>query len=144
MGVVHIGGAYRSGGKCMDFEAIMLFTQQVFHLQSYIILFDMWDCYYFKLILSLWCCKSVACKKTCNVQEEITFPRKLIFVFIPCFVGATLPKKFQKLRKKDIKETGKLDHRPLFNDLYYETILVWGLVSIWSANATYVPKHHVS
>ena len=55
-GVVHIGGAYRNGGKCVDFEAIMLFTQQVSHLQSYTIPFDMWDYYYFKLILS----KSVA------------------------------------------------------------------------------------
>ena len=82
------------------------------------------ETYYFKLILSLWYCKSVADKKTCNLHEEITIPHKFIFVFIPCFVGATLPKKFQKLRKKDIKETGKLDHRPLFNDLYYETILV--------------------
>ena len=55
-GLVHIGGAFRNGGKCVDFEAIMLFTQQVSHLQSYAIPFDMWDYYYFKLILS----KSVA------------------------------------------------------------------------------------
>ena len=34
----------------------------------------------------------------------------------------------------------KLDHRPLFSYiyiLYYETILVWGLFSIWITNATY-------
>ena len=29
----------------------------------------------------------------------------------------------------------KLDHRSLFNLTYYETILVWGLVSIWLINA---------
>ena len=31
----------------------------------------------------------------------------------------------------------KLDHRPLFNDIYYETILVWGFVSVLLANATH-------
>ena len=29
----------------------------------------------------------------------------------------------------------KLDHKLLFNDIYYKTILVWGLVSIWLTNA---------
>ena len=28
----------------------------------------------------------------------------------------------------------KFNHRPLFNYIYYETILVWGLVSIWLTN----------
>ena len=31
----------------------------------------------------------------------------------------------------------KLDHRPLFNGIYYETIPVWGLVSLWLTNATH-------
>ena len=30
----------------------------------------------------------------------------------------------------------KLDHRPLFSYLYYKTILVWGLFSIWITNAS--------
>lgn len=98
-GVVHIGVAYRSRGKCMDFEAIMLFTRQVFHWQSYTILL-ICETYYFKLILSLWYCKSVADKKTCNLHEEITFPHKLIFVFILCFVGGNITKKIWEKRYK--------------------------------------------
>ena len=31
----------------------------------------------------------------------------------------------------------KLDHRPLFNDIYYETILVWGFVSVLLTNTTH-------
>ena len=38
----------------------------------------------------------------------------------------------------------KLDHRPLFNHIYYETILVWGLVSIWLTTPhTAYSIHHV-
>ena len=33
----------------------------------------------------------------------------------------------------------KLGHRPLFNGMYYETIPVWRLVSIWLTNATHCP-----
>ena len=29
----------------------------------------------------------------------------------------------------------KFDHRPLFSDVYYETSLVWWLISIWLTNA---------
>ena len=29
------------------------------------------------------------------------------------------------------------DYRPLFSDIYYKTILMWGLVSIWLTNATH-------
>ena len=36
------------------------------------------------------------------------------------------------------------NHRPLFNDIYYETILVWGLVSIWLTNLIYCLIHPVS
>ena len=37
----------------------------------------------------------------------------------------------------------KLD-RPLFNYIYYETVLVWGFVSIWLTNPTHYSMHHVS
>ena len=30
----------------------------------------------------------------------------------------------------------KLDSKPMFNDIYFETIPAWGLVSIWLTNAT--------
>ena len=33
----------------------------------------------------------------------------------------------------------KLDHRSLFNDIYYRNVLVWGLVSVWLTNATHCP-----
>ena len=31
----------------------------------------------------------------------------------------------------------KLDSSPLFNDIYYEAILVWGLISIWLTHTTH-------
>ena len=31
----------------------------------------------------------------------------------------------------------KLDHRPLFNYICYETVVVWGLVSLWITNASH-------
>ena len=70
----------------MDFAAVMLFTQQVFHLE-FLLLFRIKSqpgvAY-----------KSVDYKKTFNVvlksseNEEITLPHEFIFVFIWYFIGA--------------------------------------------------------
>ena len=73
--------AQRSGSSkvwghngCVDFIAIILFTQQVFQFQFLLLLFcfalvpfDTWNCYYFKSKLSLLIHKNVVDKKACNI-----------------------------------------------------------------------------
>ena len=80
----------------MDFVAIMVFTQQVFHLCLFFLLtsFAARD-YYFEsnhsLVLLM---KVFVTKKACIVvllsskHEEMTFPREFIFVFIQYLIGA--------------------------------------------------------
>ena len=46
----------------------------------------------------------------------------------------------------DYISLSKLDHKPLFNNIYYEIILVWGLVSLWLSKTLHIAYsiHHVS
>ena len=63
-----IGGGEGGGGvnttfhwQCMDFVAVMLFNQEVFHLECLFLLlppFDTWDCVAYK---------SIFYKKACNI-----------------------------------------------------------------------------
>ena len=89
----------------MDFAAVMLFTQQVFHLE-FLLLFRIKSqpgvAY-----------KSVDYKKTFNVvfksseNEEITLPHEFIFVFIWYFSGAVLQYYLKSLVRKGGGGVGK-------------------------------------
>ena len=66
----------------MNFEVVMLFTQQVFHTLCFFLLLIPEDCYYFDTNLCGFPYKGVAYKKTSNVvlqsskHEEIIFPHE--------------------------------------------------------------------
>ena len=74
----------------MDFVTVMLFTQQVFHL----------ECLLFRTKSQPGVAyESVACKRAFNValrsskNEKTTLPHKFIFAFISCFIGAIFSEK---------------------------------------------------
>ena len=83
----------------MDFVGLMLFTQQVFHLEYVFFFFDSF--WYLRLLLFRIksqpgvVYKSVVYKKACSVvfqsskNEEMTLLHEFIFVFIQYFIGAT-------------------------------------------------------
>ena len=97
----------------MNTLAIMLFTQQVFHLECLLIFqikFQPGVAY-----------KSVDYKKAFNVfesakNEEITFPREFIFVFILYFIGTILLEK--SCQKQGVWEE------------YKKGVAIWGGLSI--------------
>ena len=87
--IVHIGGM----SKLMDFVTVMLFIQQVFHLEC---LDLFWFFLYLRLLYYYFrsnhqpgvAHKHDIYKKTCNIvfysstDDEITFPHEFIFVFV--------------------------------------------------------------
>ena len=87
--IVHIGGM----SKLMDFVTVMLFIQQVFHLEC-LVLFCFFLClrllyYYFRSNHQPGVAhKHDIYKKTCSIvfysstDDEITFPHEFIFVFV--------------------------------------------------------------
>ena len=81
----------------MDFAAILLFTQQVFHLQGF-------SFQYMRLLFGIKShpgvtYESVAYKKECNVvlwpckHEETTFPHEFFLVFTQNIIGTVFSTK---------------------------------------------------
>ena len=88
----------------MDFGKIMLFTQQVFHLQHL---------FFFYIFLI----PEITYKKPCNIvlqsskHEETTYPHKFLFLCYPIFYwGYVIKKMFSKVgaMKKYIKGGGDI------------------------------------
>ena len=111
---VYIRGGVSSASHwyCVDFIAIIVFTQQVLHLQClffFLTLYNIWGCYYFesKLMLVM-LMKMLLIKKICNVvlysseHEEITF----LYVYFCVYLVIHWDDIVQTMLSNVVKEMG--------------------------------------
>ena len=84
---------------------------------------------------------SIPYENHCKCYKKLTSRSwPVLFTLNNFFLLYTL---FSSAVKKVVSITvflSKLDHRSLFIYIYYQTILVWGLVSIWITNTKYCPS----